>query len=161
MALAEKYSGLLHDFNTFLAASGVQPWVGIDAAGAENRYKVLAAQGKQHRLHGAKYGAAPLLPRDLGKQSHVGHALSLKHPYDNDAILPIDLEFAVQRICASKDGLQSWRSQQLHLFQQLANDCHVLDQKCWEICDPDVLRTSHCIHCLLYTSPSPRDTERS
>eukprot|EP00973_Karenia_brevis_P073564 10222285-Karenia_brevis.AAC.1 len=70
MALAEKYAGLLHDFNTFLATTGVQPWVGIDAAGAENRYKVLAAQGKQHRLHGAKYGAAPLLPRDLGKRAH-------------------------------------------------------------------------------------------
>eukprot|EP00973_Karenia_brevis_P093069 12415495-Karenia_brevis.AAC.1 len=39
MALAEKYSSLLHDFNAFLATNGTQPWVGIDAAGAENRYK--------------------------------------------------------------------------------------------------------------------------
>eukprot|EP00973_Karenia_brevis_P060243 8382290-Karenia_brevis.AAC.1 len=49
-ALAVKYSHIIAEFSSYAINVGESPdWMGIDTVLPEHRYKVLAAQGTQHR----------------------------------------------------------------------------------------------------------------
>eukprot|EP00973_Karenia_brevis_P066252 9208987-Karenia_brevis.AAC.1 len=62
-ALAEKFSHIVSEFSSYAIESGEKSeWIGIDTILPEQRYKALAAQGKQHRVTVARDGSPALIP---------------------------------------------------------------------------------------------------
>ena len=105
-----------------MEASSGRPLVQAQAP----EWKQQARSGESQRSLGRQAGGpnsanapAPLLPLDVGKESHLNFSARLPSPYGAEADLDDDAVLACRTMCVQAPCIRIWRQQQARAFKSV------------------------------------------
>ena len=79
----------------------------------------VAAQGLQRAAGGSSKGIDHLLQPGLGKERHIEQATALFSPFDVEAPLDLDLDFAILAVATFGPQVQAWRTRHMDILRQV------------------------------------------